>query len=449
MQLRAKIIGKQRLPVEDMPELGIPPYGVDPYQYAVPEDYGSTEDIKEAFGRSQTTLDELQQEAPAAIRSLATKVDPKAEPNLPMSPAASGKTKKTDVELSPEEEISGKQLVRNYLQSLQVRRDKEAELKDLADEAARRGRVAMLAEGLSESASKMGNIMGTPTGSTLGGFGKEVSDMEMGHVDELRKIYQGSDPLAELAKQAQIGTLLEQIRASRSKTAQGEAEVQGKTEAAATRNAILAGKAPKAAAKPPAGKTVAPAKPTAEQAKLRQQEREYNERYGNIQQNLKKMADMVKSKGTFELLGTHNIDLERLNYNIAIDYAKLVDPESVAREGEVKAAQRYLLPISPSFEHGYTRPQTALQIIRNFSAELEQRAKSRSKSMESIYGTPSATGFTPPAAPTQQTAAPSGVKVYLKALTGDNKVRAFSEQQAAELLQQKQPNGQPMYVRVK
>lgn len=407
----------------------------DPYQFAVPSDYereAYMDDVN-AFLRSGPDPKELGHSAANAVRELKQPIDPNAEPKLPMSPAASGK--KTDIDVSPEQELSERQLLRNYLQSLQVRRDNESQLMDMNRDAGQNSRVAMLAEGLSKAASKMGNLMGKPTGSTMEGFGKQAGAIEMGNVDEARKIMAESDPTAELARQAQIAQMMESIRASRAKTAQGEAAVTGKIQSDATRNAILAGKA---------GKGAASQKPTAEQSKLRQQEREYNERYAKIQTNLKSLSDMVRDKGTWELTGTHNSDLDRLNYKIAIDYAKIVDPESVAREGEVKAAQKYLLPITPSFEHGYTRTETALKLIRNFSQELEQDAKNRQKSMQSVYGVSSATGLG------QEQAAPKqGGRVYIKALTGDNRVKAFTEEQAKQLLQQKQANGQPMYMRVK
>ena len=441
-QLSAKILRRQTatgLPVDD--ELSTPA-GIDPYQYAVPEEFDVSSEMSNVVDPME--LAAQSKEALGSLQQPREKIDVKQAPDIPMSPTASNKRTFEDISLRPEQELGEQQLLRNYLLSLQKRRDSEGELRDLNAQALDRGRVAMLAEGLSESASKMGNILGTPTGSTMQGFGKEAANLEMTGVDQARKIMQESDPTMELARQAQIAQMMENIRASRAKTATGAAEAQSRAENAATRNAILAGKAPRGAAPP---RPAALPKPTAEQSKLRQQEREFNERYTNIQQNLKKMYDMVDKYGTYELMGTFNRDLERMNYNIAIDYAKIVDPESVAREGEVKAAQRYLLPLQPSLEHGYTRPVTAKKIIENMSRELEDRAKSRQKSMRSVYGTSSASEMkAPTAAPAAVT---SGNKIYLKALTGDNKVRVFDENTAAQLLQQRQPNGQPMYQRVK
>jgi hypothetical protein len=45
--------------------------------------------------------------------------------------------------------------------------------------------------------------------------------------------------------------------------------------------------------------------------------------------------------------------LKQLSYQTGIDFSKIADPSSVAREGEVKAAQKYLIPVGP-FEYNST-----------------------------------------------------------------------------------------------
>lgn len=57
--------------------------------------------------------------------------------------------------------------------------------------------------------------------------------------------------------------------------------------------------------------------------------------------------------------------LKQLPYEMAIQYAKIVDPSSVAREGEVAAAQKYLLPSGPNVNTG-----VALDAIKQQRARM-------------------------------------------------------------------------------
>ena len=71
--------------------------------------------------------------------------------------------------------------------------------------------------------------------------------------------------------------------------------------------------------------------------------------------------NMVKKYGTFELLSPEgSAKLGQLPYQMAVTYAKIVDPSSVAREGEVAAAQKYIIPTGL-----LTRNDTALNAISN------------------------------------------------------------------------------------
>lgn len=72
---------------------------------------------------------------------------------------------------------------------------------------------------------------------------------------------------------------------------------------------------------------------------------EVNYRTKSINSNLESLKQLISDYGTFELTGPQSEQMDRLIYDTAIDYAKLVDPDSVAREGEVVAAQKYMLPV--------------------------------------------------------------------------------------------------------
>jgi hypothetical protein len=62
-------------------------------------------------------------------------------------------------------------------------------------------------------------------------------------------------------------------------------------------------------------------------------------------QQLDDFEKTVKKFGNFELATAEpRAKLKQLPYQMAISYAKIADPSSVAREGEVQAAQKYLLP---------------------------------------------------------------------------------------------------------
>jgi hypothetical protein len=88
-----------------------------------------------------------------------------------------------------------------------------------------------------------------------------------------------------------------------------------------------------------------------------------------LQGNLDKLQGIVDRTGTFEALGPESAQMDSLIYQIAVDYAKLVDPESVAREGEVAAAQKYMLPVQGLF----VRNSTAKSLIQNMKQDVDSR----------------------------------------------------------------------------
>jgi len=107
--------------------------------------------------------------------------------------------------------------------------------------------------------------------------------------------------------------------------------------------------------------------------KAERSKKEASSRYKVMQGNLKRLSEIIEKTGTFELMGPESGQMDALIYNIALDYAKLVDPESVAREGEVKAAQQYMLPVKGLF----MRDSTAQQHITDYQQGLKDRLASQ------------------------------------------------------------------------
>lgn len=97
---------------------------------------------------------------------------------------------------------------------------------------------------------------------------------------------------------------------------------------------------------------------------------EVETRRQNIEDNLKLLEDQIKEKGTYEMFGSHNEDLDRRVDAIATDMAKLADPQSVARPAEVEQFKKGLI------ESGALgmRNDTAINILKNFKDEVSRRA---------------------------------------------------------------------------
>lgn len=93
------------------------------------------------------------------------------------------------------------------------------------------------------------------------------------------------------------------------------------------------------------------------------------ERARNMKTRIGELKTLVSDKGTFETFGAHEEKLEAAVQDIAVDYAKLLDPGSVAREGEVAMARKLL------FEPGTLKKsnKTVLEVLSNFERNLENR----------------------------------------------------------------------------
>lgn len=107
----------------------------------------------------------------------------------------------------------------------------------------------------------------------------------------------------------------------------------------------------------------------AEEKKKKDAVIEVETRRQNINDNIGILEKMIADKGTYEMTGSHNQDMDRLVEAIATDMAKLADPTSVARPSEVDAVKKNL--VSPSLGQ---RNSTALNILKNFRGEVDRRS---------------------------------------------------------------------------
>ena len=100
-----------------------------------------------------------------------------------------------------------------------------------------------------------------------------------------------------------------------------------------------------------------------------------------LHKNLDKLEASVKNKSLLQnLVGPEKPKRESLVYQIAIDFAKLVDPESVAREGEVESAKKYLLPLTSMMRQG-----TAQDLIDSYREDLKARRAARHQGLKETY----------------------------------------------------------------
>lgn len=115
-------------------------------------------------------------------------------------------------------------------------------------------------------------------------------------------------------------------------------------------------------------------------------------RYRNQIRNLEKLQEIVDKTSFYETNplteGVSNIfskeptahasEIDKTIYDLALDYAKIVDPQSVAREGEVAAAEKYALPIKFYLSTG--QKKVAKQLIEQHKKDIESRVMSSTKS---------------------------------------------------------------------
>lgn len=109
--------------------------------------------------------------------------------------------------------------------------------------------------------------------------------------------------------------------------------------------------------------------------------KEVKYRFDALKQNAEKLKDIIKREGTVALTGTAGQEMDSKIYQMAVDFSKLVDPESVAREGEVAAAKKYMLDFR-NLGGFTTRNSTAISSIDKYIEDLQDRLKAR----QATYG---------------------------------------------------------------
>lgn len=95
---------------------------------------------------------------------------------------------------------------------------------------------------------------------------------------------------------------------------------------------------------------------------------EIQDRYQNIQDSIGSLKKLIDDYGTQEVFGGQNEMMDQYITSIATDMAKLVDPNSVARETEVDSFKRML--VKPGF---WQRESSMQAIIDNFKNMVDKR----------------------------------------------------------------------------
>jgi hypothetical protein len=87
-----------------------------------------------------------------------------------------------------------------------------------------------------------------------------------------------------------------------------------------------------------------------------------------IKDRLSDIRNLIKTGGTYDVTGAHNAKLEAALNDVATDYAKMLDPASIARPTEVEQAKKSLFDVGP-----WIRDSTASEQLNAFEKALEQR----------------------------------------------------------------------------
>lgn len=97
---------------------------------------------------------------------------------------------------------------------------------------------------------------------------------------------------------------------------------------------------------------------------------EVESRYRNVKANLAKVKGMIDDKGTWEMSGPHNAEIDRYVQDIAEDMAKIKDPSSVNRESEIEAAKKQL--VQSGF---FQRNSNAIKALDTVGQLVDQRRR--------------------------------------------------------------------------
>lgn len=112
--------------------------------------------------------------------------------------------------------------------------------------------------------------------------------------------------------------------------------------------------------------------------KQQQGDVEFNTNVDVAMTEAKRLKALIKKSGNFEMLDADAAaKLDSASYQLAINYAKIVDPASVAREGEVAAAQKYLIPIGLT-----TRNSKSLAAIDEYVRRINEYRGARAKAKQ-------------------------------------------------------------------
>jgi hypothetical protein len=117
---------------------------------------------------------------------------------------------------------------------------------------------------------------------------------------------------------------------------------------------------------------------TNKQPKLEAADQTFIQNIREYQNQLKLLKDTINDYGTYETTTFGNpaaaSALDQLPYKMAITYSKIVDPQSVAREGEVEAAKKYIVPLGMM-----ANKKQALASIASQEQEIIRRAEEFAK----------------------------------------------------------------------
>lgn len=384
---------------------------------------------------------------------------PKYEPH-PNPIIAAAEEGATNEFLNPksDNQFDEQKLLNDYLLSLKESKDNEAKLTTMNEASLGNSRLAMFGEGLSESASKMGNLMGKPTGSTMSGFGKEAGTIEQNNVDEQRKIYEGVNPEMQLARSAQIAQMLEGIRSSKAKSAQGAAELAIPKAGSDKNN-------PKKFGVPgyTIGSDITPE--TKEIVKMR----EAVAARDSFVKKMNQYIPLMKKVGGYEVYGDEANRIDALASGLKADAGVLFDL-GVLQLGDMARLDK-IVPSSSSFKGSIYQGIKGLgsltgnvvgdakavdslmespeQLIRDYNDKVDIKAAALGYTKNPTTPTPPPAGSTRQAPRSQAgQQAPSTGMVRVKQLFGENRVFDGSREDGNLLLKIKDKNGQPKYMEV-
>jgi hypothetical protein len=276
---------------------------------------------------------------------------------------------------------------------------RQSALGDRADRmASDRANNAFL-EVLSKASSKAGTIDGKEAGSSLDGYSNKIAEADT-QAFEGMKANQAGQSATDL-KRLELAKYLDEKRTDRSFKSRQQSEVERHNKAGEGERKAKEKEADKPRpykyfdkdGNERSGKEVngnilmsetdpiiKPAgldkkDPPVDKA-LAKQDTETNYRYNSLVQNAEELKELVRKHGTVNTFGDVGAKMDSKIYQMAVDYAKMVDPDSVAREGEVAAAQKYMLPFRNS--GGLTtRNATAIKQIENYISDLNNRVEAR------------------------------------------------------------------------